>query len=184
MRRAHRTTTLKSKPVPSSVSTEPGQGLLLVSKRSNGTQHADCYYQEPYVSPSLSLSPWKTDIFITYLAANITGPMETVCANLAVPSYRPDSLQRTATKECFLALATTFFGVSHAQESLVHDGRRLYGRALKMVSSAIKDSSGSVTDIISAVFALCLYEVSLRSTLPPLAIFTNSYLLQGNRTNA
>ena len=121
------------------------------------------------LSRSLALSACKSDIVISYLAVNITGPIATVCQLIAGPT----SLQRTVIKECILALATTFFGIGHAQKSLVADGRRLYGRALNMISSTIKDPSHFGAEMMCAVFALSLHEVnwSLFYPLTPPPIF-------------
>jgi hypothetical protein len=88
------------------------------------------------------------------------------CHNVLAPRSEADSLQRIATKQCVLALATTFFGVGNAQQSLVSDGRRLYGQAVEMVNGAIGDSSLlELTEILSSVASLCPHEVVRSSSL-------------------
>jgi hypothetical protein len=104
--------------------------------------------------------------------------MGTICHNLLAPRSQADSLQRIATKQCLLALATTFFGVGNAQQSLVSDGRRLYGQALKMVNVTISDSSlPELTEILSSVVSLCLHKV------PPRGNFQLITFRLGNYTN-
>lgn len=77
------------------------------------------------------------------------------------PSCQVDSVQRVATKQYFLALATTFLGVGRSQKSMVHDGSRLYGQSLKMLNTILADSSRyGVIEAISSVIALCFHEVS------------------------
>jgi hypothetical protein len=86
--------------------------------------------------------------------------MEVICRSLVRPSYQADSLEKTARKQCFRALATTLYGLGHAEESLLYDGRSLYLRALKMVNNSItgSDSLASI-ETLSSVVALCLHEV-------------------------
>ena len=137
-----------------------------VMRRVNRTKsNHDLYHRNSSVASPLTLAPWKFDIFISYLINNITVHMRVVCQNLAVPNCRSDSAQRTATEECILALATTFFGVGHAQTSLVREGRCLYGRALRRISSTIVNPSNTTTEVMSGVFALSLHEVSRHSIL-------------------
>lgn len=114
-----------------------------------------------HLMPSLSNSAMRDDQFLSYLVANLDGPMRVICGSLTAPSHQTGSLQQTATKQCFLALATTFYGLGHAQESLLRDGLQLYVRALKLVNTAIRDSTGTRTahEAISSVALLALHEV-------------------------
>ncbi|KAF4634690.1 hypothetical protein G7Y89_g3410 [Cudoniella acicularis] len=121
-------------------------------------QHMFLYYQGPYSWSCLSASPWKDEIFLSYLVADL-GPMGTLYRKIAMSSDQPDSSQRAATKQCFLALATTFYGVGHAEESIVDGGRRIYSRALTMLNATISDSSRhGMTETLSSVVALSLHE--------------------------
>jgi hypothetical protein len=123
-------------------------------------EHILSYDQESHISRKLSALPSKDDIVISYLVANFTGPVGTICHNVLAPRSQADSLQRIATKKYLLALATTFFGVGNAQQSLVSDGRRLYGQAVKMVNATIGDPSLlELTEMLSSVASLCLHEV-------------------------
>jgi hypothetical protein len=160
LRRIQHTVSSSAKTVSSSSRSGLDPRLLDISQGSNRTQCLLYNSQQPRLSLSLSAVPWKKDICLSYLIANTTGPIATVCSNLALQSCWPDSLQMTTTKLCFTALATTFFGLSHAQKSLVHDGRHLYGLALQALSVTINDSSCCNIEILSAVFALSLHEVS------------------------
>lgn len=103
------------------------------------------------------------DQFIYYLVTRIDGPMETICRSQLAPSYQADSLEQKARKQCFLALATSFYGLAHAQPPLVNYGRRLYLKALNMVKATISTStcgSAEVSETLSSVVALCLHEVN------------------------
>lgn len=91
--------------------------------------------------------------------------MKIICHDLVAPSYRGVSLQTSARNQCFLALATTFYGISHAHQSLMHEGRRLYLRALEAVNATLCNSSGSrIIDALGSVAALCLHEVRFSRT--------------------
>jgi hypothetical protein len=86
--------------------------------------------------------------------------METICRSLAVPGYRADSAQQATKEQCFMALATTFYGLGHSQKCLVYDGRRQYHQALKMVNRSMSNSHAHGTlDLLTSVVALCLHEV-------------------------
>jgi hypothetical protein len=86
--------------------------------------------------------------------------MEYVCRGLVKPSYQAESLPQIVMKQCFIALSTTFYGLGNRRETMLHDGRREYLRALKMVNATIKESgcTGTKESLIS-IFALCLHEV-------------------------
>lgn len=139
--------------------------LPSISQKPSDTQQICFPFQQPSVWPALSALPWKNDIVISHLAANTTEPFGTVCRDIVMNSYQPDFSQNTVTKLCVLALATTFFGISHGQDTLMHDGRRLYGLALQTLSATISNPNCSVNEVLSAVFALSLHEVSQSSFL-------------------
>jgi hypothetical protein len=123
-------------------------------------QRAFCDYEATSIWPALSELPMRHDHFITYLVARIDGPMETVCRSQLAPSYHADSLEKTARKQSFLALATSFYGLAHAQPTLVYYGRQLYVQALNMVNMTISScGSAGVSETLSSVVALCLHEV-------------------------
>lgn len=93
----------------------------------------------------------RNGYFISYLVTNLHGPMKVMCQSL-VP--------RTAGEQCFIALATTFYGLGKTQKPLMDDGRRHYLRALRMVNAIISENSCAGTaDTLSSIFALCLHEV-------------------------
>lgn len=96
-------------------------------------------HREPRVCPSLSATPWKDDIMLSYLVDNsrVGGPLSIICHYIAGFNDQLESLQRTATKQSFLALATTLFATAHLQKALLLDGRRLYDQALKSVTGMI-----------------------------------------------
>jgi hypothetical protein len=165
----HRGPALQPQTSHPSYKTEDEPPPLDLTKIITKPQQSPYFYQESQVLPPLSLSAWKDDIFVSYLIADI-GPMGAIYRNLVAPNYYPDSPQRSAGKQSFLALATTFYGVGHAQESLVDDGRRRYSRALEMVNEAIGNTSPLVIkEALSSVAALCLHEV--RSCSPPVSGF-------------
>lgn len=122
-------------------------------------------FRPSQIPQSLSISGMKDSHVLSYLTVNACGPIELICRSLASPSYHADSLQQSARKQSFLALATTFYGLGHMEESIIHDGRRLYGGALKMVNTSVQEPSGQeVIETLSSVLALCLHEVSTKMT--------------------
>jgi hypothetical protein len=126
-----------------------------------GPQRAFCDYRSTPIWPVPSESAMRHSQFISYLVARIDGPMETICRSQLAPSSHGDSLQQMARKQAFVALATTFFGLAHAQPSLVHYGRQLYLQALNMVNTALGNcGSTEVSEALSSVVALCLHEVN------------------------
>jgi hypothetical protein len=140
-------------------SEEPRPSPDLIETRVR-SQHNFCTSQGSRVWPSLSASPWKDDIVSSYLIANL-GPMGIVYRDLNTSNYKPDTFQRSAGKQSFLALATAFYGVGHEQGSIIDDSRDLYSQALKMVNATISDTSHlTVGETLSSVVSLCLYEVS------------------------
>ncbi|KAH8199526.1 hypothetical protein TruAng_006277 [Truncatella angustata] len=118
-----------------------------------------CDYETTTIWSAPSEVAMRQTQFISYLVARLDGPMETICRSQLSPSYHADSLEQMARKQCFLALATSFYGLAHSQPPVVHHGRRLYLQALNMVNRTISgcDSTG-VSETLSSVVALCLHE--------------------------
>lgn len=109
-------------------------------------------FQGLYSWSQLTASPWKEEIILSYLVADF-GPMGTIYQKLKTS-------QQEATKQCFLALATTFFGVGHAEDSIVTEGRRLYSQALITLNASISNRGRhGMIEILSSVVALSLHEV-------------------------
>lgn len=146
----------RSKSINSSETSQEPQRLTDQTTKSPGpsqSQHEFPHGQGLHSSTSLSVSPWKDTIVLSYLVADL-GSMGAIYREI-------ESSQRRATKQCFLALATTFFGVGHAEQSIVTSGRRHYSRALTMLNAAIGDlGRHGMTETLSSVVALILHEVS------------------------
>ena len=162
LRRMHLTPAPESSSIStkiSSATTQSVQGPPKIYQGSDKTRSISYHYQQPPLCSSLSVLPWKRVFCISYLAANTTGSIAAVCRNIAMYHSESLSMGKSVNQMCFLALATTFFGVSHTQRSLVCEGRRLYGSALQTLSARISDLESNYDDIISAVFALSLHEV-------------------------
>lgn len=85
--------------------------------------------------------------------------MKVFFRDLLVTNYQ-GPLQKSVKEQCSLAFATTFFGVGHAQGSLIDEGRRLYLRALGAVNSILRDATRNRSiEALGSVVTLCLYEV-------------------------
>jgi len=132
--------------------------------------------------PAPSDSAMQHHHFISHLVTHMDGPMKIICRSQLEPSHRADSIEQMARKQSFLALATSFYGLAHAQLPLVLYGRRLYLQALSMVNTTISGcSSTSVSETLSSVVALCLHEVR-SARFYRKELFTNSSNL-GHRTD-
>lgn len=94
--------------------------------------------------------------FMSYLLANIEGPMQHICGNIVTSNYQAHSSRRNATKQCSSALATTFYRLANAQADLVREWLSLYVQALKLVNTAIRESygTGSAHEAIRSVTIL------------------------------
>ncbi|KAF2666328.1 hypothetical protein BT63DRAFT_416715 [Microthyrium microscopicum] len=145
--------------------TTGNSNILTVSPPLKKTTGYEYSLSSPYCQVSYLWSPssspeMQSDQAISYLLANLDGPMKSICGSLVVPSYRSDALESTIRKECFMALATTLYGLGHQQEAHIHDGRRRYVSALNTVKSTVNSSGAtSIIDTLSSVVALCLHEV-------------------------
>jgi hypothetical protein len=133
---------------------------MRLPENASGAQHEIHPCGTSHVWPSLTNSATRDDLFLSYLVIQLDGPIGVICRNLIAPTSQADSLQQIARKQCFRALATTLYGLGHAQESLLYDGRGLYLRALKMVNTSITAfGSTGITETLSSVVALSLHEV-------------------------
>lgn len=120
------------------------------------------YHTGARLSPTLSMLPWKDDMLMSYLFQNLSaGFLSVVCQNLATPQPSLSiSTQRHTVKQSLLALATILYAVNHSETSLLLDGRRRYGQALKMVTNTINSAKASqITETMASVYALSLLEV-------------------------
>ncbi|KAH4215963.1 hypothetical protein HBI25_221940 [Parastagonospora nodorum] len=123
---------------------------------SNDDEIHDAGVSQPQVP--LSLSPMREAYFVSYLIANDEGPMKVFFRDLLLTSHQ-DPLQKSVKEQCSLAFATTFFGVGHAQRSLIDEGRRLYLQALGAVNAILRDPTRSRSiEALGSVVTLCLYE--------------------------
>ena len=167
LQRKRRTVTQSSGTPGSDAFSENGQELVL---KFVDSQRISQFSYQSCIPPSISMLPLKNDTVIFYLNEHTSGPSQAFCNKLIALTSEATSLDEwKPTKDCFSALATTFFGVAHSQKSIVDEGRLLYGRALKTVNASIASSELSsdheVTAIIASVIALCLHEVSLQVLL-------------------
>jgi hypothetical protein len=142
-----------------------------VLKHKTGLQSIWCDFGAATIRAAPSDLGLRHNQFMSYLVTRIDGPMEIICRSQLAPSYHADSLKQQARKQCFLALATSFYGLAHAQSPLVNYGRQQYLKALNMVNATISSygSSTDVSETLSSVVALCLHEVSApryREVLP------------------
>lgn len=125
---------------------------LAKAPNSSQSQRELSPFQGLYSWSQLTASPWKEEVILSYLVADF-GPMGTIYQKLKAS-------QHEATKQCFLALATTFFGVGHAEASIVTEGRRLYCQALTTLNASISNRGcHRMIEILSSVVALSLHEV-------------------------
>lgn len=93
------------------------------------------------------------DIFVTYTHKHLLRESEDIVV-------KPGT-DRTITGKCFVALATTMFGLDNRQKPVVQRGLRKYGTALKALNNALGDPKGSRSfDVLEAVIVMALLEVS------------------------
>jgi hypothetical protein len=111
----------------------------------------------PFSDPS---SPWpkitipSDDNFVNYTLANLLRSIDHM-DQIAIPG-----VDRMLADQCFLALATSYFGNEHHEKSLIERGFRRYGRALKRLNEALCVESKSKTyDVLESVSVMALFEV-------------------------
>jgi hypothetical protein len=105
-------------------------------------------------------SPWSKviissdEIFVNYTMAHLLRSNEYM-EQTVVPG-----VDRTLADQCFLALATSYFGNEHREQALVKQGFQRYSSALKGVHEALCDASKSKTyDVLESVIVMALFEV-------------------------
>lgn len=124
------------------------------------------------ILPLTSTCGIRNDNFMSYLVVNLHGPMRVMCSSLVMSNYQAESSSLIAMKQCFAALAMTFYGLCNGQKALMDDGRRQYLRALEMVNATLNEATNSgIKDALYSVFAICLHEVC--QTYPSLDGSTN-----------
>ncbi|KAF2490866.1 hypothetical protein BU16DRAFT_136300 [Lophium mytilinum] len=106
------------------------------------------------------LSPWSRimipsdDIFVNYTWAHLLRSSDQMDQTV-VPG-----VDRTLSDQCFLALATSYFGNEHCEQGLVQRGFRRYSSALKGLHEALCDVSKSKTyDVLESVIVMALFEM-------------------------
>jgi hypothetical protein len=116
-------------------------------------------------SPNLS-SPWSRitipsdEIFVNYTLAHLLRSSDQMDI-VIVPG-----VERTLSDQCFLALATSYFGNEHRDQTLVKRGFQRYGSALKGLNEALSDISKNKTyDVIESAVVMALFEVIISFSL-------------------
>ncbi|KAF2107059.1 hypothetical protein BDV96DRAFT_654149 [Lophiotrema nucula] len=124
---------------------------------------------------SLEIIPYETEAKVS----NATGPFITLYPTLLVPpndlflnfararllkgpdsediiSPEPDN---SLTDASFLALATTYFGAEHKDNSVVQRGLRRYSHAIEQINSALGDPIRCLSlDLLGAIVTMSLHE--------------------------
>jgi hypothetical protein len=107
-----------------------------------------------------SPSPWSRvmissdEIFVNYTLAHLLRSSDQWDQTVV------SGIDRTLSDQCFLALATSYFGNEHREKMLVDRGFRRYGTALKGLHEALCDVSKSKTyDVLESVIVMALFEV-------------------------
>jgi hypothetical protein len=78
----------------------------------------------------------------------------------------PDSVDRSITAQCFLALSYTYFGVKHREQDITQDGLQQYGRALSVLNGSLaKTNAAQSFDVLESVMIMAMIEVSIRLML-------------------
>lgn len=95
------------------------------------------------------------DIFVNYTLAHLLRSSDQVEQDVT-------GIERTLANQCFLALATSYFGGEHKEKSLVERGLQRYGVALKGLHDAMGNSSKMKTyDVLESVIVMSLFEVAI-----------------------
>lgn len=118
-----------------------------------------------YTPVSSSISPFRDEMYVLYTVKNLCkGPLSMMYCNIL--PYNPSGLQphQSMMNQCLLATAKVFYGLQNRESEALHDGLRLYGQGLSMLSNILSKANCSVTtEMIVSVFSLCMGEVC---TLP------------------
>jgi hypothetical protein len=106
-----------------------------------------------------SPSPWSKiiipldDIYVNYTMAHLLRGSDQT--EHVVPG-----VNRGLSDQCFLALATSYFGNEHHDQAIVERGFQRYGSALKDLHQALCHVSKSKTyDVLESVIVMALFEV-------------------------
>jgi hypothetical protein len=76
----------------------------------------------------------------------------------------PNSVDRTITAQCFLALSYTYFGVKHHEHNITQDGIRQYGNALTVLNDSLaKTEVVRSFDVLESIMIMAMIEVSKHS---------------------
>lgn len=104
-------------------------------------------------SPWQSIAPKPDDVFVSYTLAHLLKGNESMdpTANL---------VDRKLADQCFLALATSYFGHDHYEKRIVERGLQRYGVALNELHSALADAKRCTSyDILESVILMSFFEV-------------------------
>ncbi len=118
------------------------------------------FRQQTYLPRHLGPLASDEHILSSYLAASL-GQLGALYEKIAAPGFEQDSTPWAVTRQCFLALATTVYGVGHSHEHITDSGRRLYGQSLHLLNTTMKRSypRDAMAHVLSSVVALTLHEV-------------------------
>ncbi|OAA82565.1 hypothetical protein LEL_02110 [Akanthomyces lecanii RCEF 1005] len=119
------------------------------------------HHQQTYLPRGVTPVAGDEQTTSSYLAASL-GQLGTLYEKIVTPGFEGSSAQWTVTRQCFLALATTVYGVGHSHELIATSGRRLYCQSLSLLNNTMQrsyKSQNGMTPVIGAVVALALHEV-------------------------
>ncbi|KAF9869724.1 hypothetical protein CkaCkLH20_12767 [Colletotrichum karsti] len=92
------------------------------------------------------------DVFLTYTHTHLLREGDDIVVQ--------PGTDRTITTKCFVALATTIFGLDNREKPIVQRGLRRYGVALKALNRALSDSDDCRSfDVLEAVIVMALFEL-------------------------
>jgi hypothetical protein len=105
-------------------------------------------------------SPWSKivissdEIFVNYTWARLLKSSDQMDQTV-VPG-----VDRTLSEQCFLALATSYFGNENREQAVMERGFQRYGSALKLLHEALGSASKSKTyDVLESIIVMSLFEV-------------------------
>lgn len=119
------------------------------------------HHQQTYLPHGVAPVAGDEQTTSSYLAASL-GQLGTLYEKIVTPGFEGSSAQWTVTRHCFLALATTVYGIGHSHEHIANSGRRLYCQSLSLLNNTMQrsyKSQNGITPVIGAVVALALHEV-------------------------
>jgi hypothetical protein len=116
--------------------------------------------------PLHSIALIEDDVFINYTLAHLLKGSESLD-----PSTK--FVDRKLADQCFLALATSYFGHEHREHSIVERGLRRYGTALSELHRALTDMKRCTSyDVLESVILMAFFEVCIPLT-PLASLFSN-----------